>query len=83
MHVAAGGIAAFARALDRRVAIPAIDAELTRVQRVAVRHRLIRLVADPDRLRRHAVREKRDEVDGRAEDQQVDPLLEGLGPFRE
>jgi hypothetical protein len=59
MHVAAGGTAA--------LAIPAIDAELARVQRVAVRHRLIRLVTDPNRFRRDPVRDQHDQIDRRAE----------------
>src|ERR1043165_4834030 len=70
-----------ARTLDRRVAVPAIEPELAGMQCVAIRDRLVRLIADPERFGGHAVRDQRDQVHRRSEHQEVDPPAKCLGPF--
>jgi len=69
--------------LDGVVAIPAIDAELAGVQRVAVRDRLFGHVADIRRLGRSAVPDERDQVDRRDSEHDSCDLPSFIGPARE
>ncbi len=50
--------------LDGRVAIPAVDPHLPRVQGVGIGHRLHRRIADVGRRRRASVPDQGDEEDG-------------------
>src|SRR6187431_2628602 len=75
-----GGVRAV---LDGAVAIPAIDAELAGVQRVAVRDRLFGHVADIRRFRRSAVPDERDQVDRRDSKYDSCDLPSFIGPARE
>src|SRR6478609_8867825 len=69
--------------LDGVVAVPAVDAELTGVQRMAVRDRLLRHVADVRRFRGSAVPDERDQVDRRDPKHDSCDLPSFIGPARE
>ena len=74
MHVSVGGTIASGRALDVHVAVPAVEAQLPRVQPVRVRHRLLGRVPDLREPGRKVVPDEerhRDEPQGggRAHDQ--------------
>src|SRR6478752_7170022 len=75
-----GGVRAV---FDGVVAIPAIDAQLAGVQRVAVRDRLFGHVADIRRFRRSAVPDERDQVDRRNSKYDSCDLPSFIGPARE
>ena len=70
------------RFLHGVVAVPTIESESTGVQRMAVRDRLLRLIADSDRFWRHTVDGENHEVDRRARYEQAEPLLKSFCPFR-
>ena len=69
--------------LDGVVAVAAIDAELTGVQRVAVRDRLFGHVADIRRFGGSAVPDQRDQVDRRDSKHDSCDLPSFIGPARE
>ena len=71
------------RVFDVGVAVAAVDAELPRVQRVRVRHRLRRRVPDIGRRRRAAVPDESHEEDRKAEPQSEDEGLQLVNPPRE
>jgi len=75
-----GGVRAV---LDRVVAVPAVDAQLTRMQRVAVRDRLFGHVADIRRFGRSAVPDERDQINGRDPEHYSSYLSCLVGPARE
>src|SRR6478735_4065462 len=68
---------------DRVVTVPAVNTELSGVQRVAVRDRLLRHVADVGRFRGSAVPDERDQVDRRNSKHDSCDLPSFIGPARE
>ncbi len=71
------------RFLDRGVAVAAVDAQLAGVQRVAVRHRLLGLVADVGRARRSTVVQQHDGIHGCDGRQTARDRAQRVDPFRE
>ena len=67
--------------LDRHVAVAAVDAQLARVQRMAVRHRLHRRVADRRVLRGEHAGHQHDQVNHAAQRGNTHRFAQPIGPL--